>query len=118
MSFMRIRDNALWAKHVEGDARLAARITELPQNAVIVLLIDGVPVRFAKMRDGRDGRPTPGLRPADAEAKRFWDALQQRRGEPVRVTLPESEDDPHLASVSALLSEWASPEDAAAYDRL
>ena len=84
-----------------------------------MLLIDGTPVRFVKMRDGTDGRPTPGLRPADADAKRFWDALQERRGEQVCVALPEAPPhDPHLVSISALLSEWDSPEDAAAYDRL
>jgi hypothetical protein len=115
---MTIRDNALWSKHVEDDPRLVSRIHGLPQNAPIVLLIDGVPVRFAKMRDGADGRPTPGLRPADAEAKRFWDALQHRRGEAIHVTLPDQPNDLHLASIAALLSEWDSPEDAAAYDRL
>jgi hypothetical protein len=116
MSYMTVRDNALWAKHIEGDPRVVERILALPQNAPIVLVIDGTPVRFAKMRDGADGRPTPGLRPADSDGKRFWDALQERRGERVRVeALPH---DPHLASISALLSEWDSPEDAAAYDRL
>jgi hypothetical protein len=119
MSYMTLRDNALWAKHIEGDPQVVERILALPQNAPIVLLIDGTPVRFVKMRNGTDGRPTPGLRPADSDAKRFWDALQGRRGERVRVALPEAPPhDPHLASISALLSEWDSPEDAAAYDRL
>lgn len=119
MASMTIRDNAIWAKHIEGDPRVVERVLALPENASVVLLIDGSPVRFAKMRDGVDGRPTAGLRPADQEAKRFWDAMQQRRGE--RVTVLLSEADPqngYLASLSALLSEWDSPEDAAAYDRL
>jgi hypothetical protein len=72
---MTIRDNALWARHIEGDPRVAERILSLPQNAAITLLVDATPVRFRKMRDGADGRPTPGLRPADAGAKRFWDAM-------------------------------------------
>ncbi len=38
--------------------------------------IDGTAVRFRKMRDGADGRPTHGLRPADAVSKGFWDAMQ------------------------------------------
>jgi hypothetical protein len=83
-------------------------------------LIDDTPVKFAKMRDGSDGRPTPGLRPEGSDAKRFWDALQERRGERVTVVLPgESRpSDPHFQSLAPLLSEWESPEDAAAYDRL
>jgi hypothetical protein len=117
---MTIRDNAIWAKHIEGDPAVVDHILALPQNAAVVLLIEGTPVRFAKMRDGADGRPTPGLRPADSEAKRFWDAMQQRRGEQVSVFLSDADGsgDGYLASLSALLSEWDSPEDAAAYDRL
>jgi hypothetical protein len=120
MAYMTIRDNALWAKHIDGDPQVAERILRLPQNAPITLLIDATPVRFRKMRDGADGRPTPGLRPADVGAKRFWDAMQGRRGETVHVDLAErvAANDPQLASLSALLSEWDSPEDAAAYDRL
>ena len=119
MSFMTVRDNALGAKHIEGSPKVAARILGMPQDAPILLLIDGTPVRFVKMRDGAAGRPTPGLRPADSVSKRFWDALQERRGERVRVALPdELPHGPDLASLSALLSEWDTPEDAAAYDRL
>lgn len=119
MAFVTVRDNALWAKHIEGDPEAVARVMGLPQDAPIVLLIEGTPVRFAKMRDGADGRPTPGLRPADSDARRFWGALQTRRGERVSVMLADDlPDDGHLRSLVPLLSEWESPEDAAAYDRL
>jgi hypothetical protein len=118
LAYMTIRDNALWAKHIEGDPRLVLRILTLPQDAALTLRIEGTPVRFRKMRDGSDGRPTPGLRPADPAAKRFWDAMQDRRGETVRVALDEAREDPQLASLTALLAEWDSPEDAEAYDRL
>lgn len=119
MSYMVVRDDSIWAKHIEGDQALVARIRGLPENAAILLLIEGTPVRFVKMRDGVDGRPTAGLRPADPHAKRFWQTMQSRRGEQVQIAeadgLPEGA---YLASLSALLSEWESPEDAAAYDRL
>jgi hypothetical protein len=120
MAYMTIRDNALWAKHIEGDSRVVDRILGLPENAPITLLIEATPVRFCKMRDGADGRPTPGLRPADADAKRFWDEMQARRGDRIRVDLEgrAAGDDPYLASLTALLSEWDSPEDAEAYDGL
>ena len=120
MAYMTIRDNALWAKHIEGDPQITERILALPENAPITLLIDAAPVRFRKMRDGADGRPTPGLRPADADAKRFWDKMQTRRGDRVRVDLEEraAGSDLYLASLTALLSEWDSPEDAEAYDGL
>jgi hypothetical protein len=117
MSYITVRDDAIWARHVE-DPEVRDRIRALPQNAPLLLLVEGKPVRFVKMRDGRDGRPTEGLRPADAEAHRFWAAMQARRGERVRVAIAETSGNAHLASLGALLSEWDSEEDAAAYDRL
>jgi hypothetical protein len=116
MGYLTVRDNAVWVKHIEGDPRLVERILALPENAPITLLIEARPVRFLKMRDGADGRPTPGLRP-DAASKAFWDRMQERRGDIVRVDLQERTD-PLLASLSSLLSEWDSDEDAGAYDRL
>jgi len=119
MAKLTIRDNALWAKHIEGDERLVQRILALPQNAPITLLIDGQPVAFRKMRDGADGRPTPGLR-ADPASRQHWAAMQERRGDVVGVEPEESGSDvmPDLESLSALLEEWNSPSDAEAYDRL
>ena len=119
MGRMVIRDNAIWAKHIEGDPEMVRRILSLPQNAPITLIVDGKPALFVKMRDGADGRPTPGLRP-DASFKAFWDALQERRGTVVDIALEgqAAVKDPYLASITALLSEWVSPEDAEAYDGL
>jgi hypothetical protein len=117
MANLTIRDNALWAKHIVGDERLVDRILALPENAPITLVIDGQPVRFRKMRDGKDHRPTPGLRP-DAASRSYWDAMQRRRGEVVRVELPDAKPDPDLGSLSSLMEEWTSPADSEAYDRL
>jgi hypothetical protein len=119
MGYMVIRDNAIWAKHVEGDPELVRRILALPANAPITLVIDDTPVRFRKMRDGADGRRTRGLRP-DESSKAFGDALQERRGETVSISLEQKlrTVDPYLSSLEPLLSEWNSPEDAEAYDGL
>jgi hypothetical protein len=119
MGRMMIRDNAVWAKHIEGDPEITRRIMTMPENAAIQLVVDGRPVRFLKMRNGSDGRPTPGLRP-DPAFKSFWDAMQERRGDIVDVRLDGTASlaDPYLASVSALLAEWESPEDAEAFDGL
>ncbi len=119
MGFMTVRDNAIWAKHIEGDDRIVDTVLALEQNAPVTLRVDGTPLRCVKMRDGSDGRPTPGLRPADSEAKQFWDSLQERRGERVRVELDEADgSDDMAASLTMLLSEWDSPEDCKAYDGL
>lgn len=117
MATMIIRDDVLWARHIEGDPDLARRIRALPADDAIVLRIEGRPVRFRKMRDGRDGRPTEGVRPDPAFAE-FWKALQARRGAMITVEPETGGVDPYLLSLSATLSEWNSPEDAAAYDEL
>ena len=118
MARLTIRDDAVWIKHIEQDEGLVRKIISLPQNAPIKLIVDGEPVLFQKMRDGADGRPTQGLRPHPS-FKNFWKAMQQRRGEEVMVSTEENTvSDPYLASLSPLLSEWDSPEDAEAYDGL
>lgn len=119
MGRMQVRDNAVWVKHIEGAPEIVRTILALKADTPITLRVDGQPVRFLKMRDGKDGRATQGLRP-DKAFKPFWDAMQARRGETVEVRLDRDglPTDPYLASISTLLSEWDSAEDAEAYDGL
>ena len=119
MGHMIISDHSIWLKHIEGDTKIASRVTNLPPNAPITLQIDGKPVLFRKMRNGVDGRPTHGIRPDDA-FKDYWNRLyQERRGQRVEIALDEiPAADPYLASISSLLSEWDSPEDNEAYNGL
>ncbi|WP_375463870.1 hypothetical protein [uncultured Methylobacterium sp.] len=117
MATMIIRDDVLWAAHIEGDPDLASSIRSLPSDDVIVLRIEGKPVRFRKMRDGADGRPTDGVRP-ERESSEFWQHLQTRRGAMVTVEPETGRVDPYLLSLTATLTEWNSPDDAAAYDGL
>lgn len=115
-----IRDDALWAKHVAA-SDIRDRILGLPPNAALRLRIDGRPIRFRKMRDGRDGRPTPGLRvdPDDAAGRVEWCELQARRGETVSLTVDEpAEVDPYLRYLDELFWKWNTPEDCAAFDDL
>jgi hypothetical protein len=115
---MIISDHAIWLKHIENE-RIISTIARLGQNAPVVLKVDGKPVLFRKMRDGGDGRPTPGIRPDDA-FKDYWNRLyRERRGETVEIELDETPSaDPYLAAVSDVMTEWASKEDADAYDDL
>ena len=119
MGRMMIRDNAIWAAHIHDGPEIVNRIRALPEDRPIKLVLDGKPVLFLKMRNGRDGRPTQGLKPAP-DFKPYWDAMQQRRGEVVEVRLDGTVPiiDPYLASISGLLTEWNTPEDGQAYDGL
>lgn len=85
------------------------------------LVVDGQPVLFRKMADGKDGRPTPGLKadPDDGESRAVWTGLQARRGETVPVEIDEQSCvDPYIAYLDELFWEWNTPEDAAAFDDL
>lgn len=117
MATMIIRDDVLWASHIEGDPELADTIRDLSPDDVVVLRIEGRPVRFRKMRDGAAGRPTDGVKPDPSEAA-FWRQLQTRRGAMITVEPEMAKADPYLLSLTATLTEWNSPEDAAAYDGL
>ncbi len=113
-----ITDHTIWFKHISSE-RIVGVLANLKPNAPIALRVDGRPVVFRRMRDGADGRPTPGIRPDEA-FKDFWNSLyRERRGEAVEVDLDEAPSaDPYLAAVSGLLTEWTSKADAEAYDDL
>ncbi|MGP9820380.1 hypothetical protein ACTZWW_10220 [Salinarimonas sp. NSM] len=111
-----IDDDALWAKHLDDEV-LAAAIRGMREGEALTLLVAERPIRFVKMRNGLDGRPTNALEPL-AQDKPLWDALQPRRGEPVSVALPPRTTDPYLLHLDAHLREWASAEDEAAFDEL
>lgn len=117
MATMIIRDDVLWARHIEGDPELAEAIRKLSPDDSLVLRIEGRPVRFRKMRDGPTGQPTDGVKPDPSEAA-FWRQLQTRRGAMITVEPERTKADPYLLSLTATLTEWNSPEDAAAYDGL
>lgn len=96
MAHTTVRDVVIWTKHVHG-GDMAQRLAALPGDAEVTLLVDGVQGRWCKMRDGRDGRPTAGLRPV-GRAQGFWQALfENRRGDSVSLDLASDqiESPPH-----------------------
>jgi hypothetical protein len=117
MATVRINDNAIWARSIEDGPDLRARIAGLRPGDVLDLEVAGVVGRWERMRDGRDGRPTLGVKPIAEMRERWKRVLDQRRGEfaPVReVVLADS----YLRALTPLLSEWDSAEDEAAYGDL
>jgi len=87
MAYLTISDSVIWTKHIVGDVRLRDGLSALPQGEVVHLVIDGMPAVAEKMRDGADGRPTPGLRPIEA-AKDWWQRQWQlRKGDVVSFEL-------------------------------
>ncbi len=120
MTALTIRDDALWTRHI-SDPGIRGRVDQLAAGARLRLVVDGRSILFCKMADGKDGRPTPGLKadPDDAESRTAWASLQARRGQTVSVELDERTTvDPYLAYLDELFWEWNTPGDAEAFDDL
>lgn len=84
MSVIEIRDYALWPKHIHGNDELKEKIIAMKEGELIELEVEGFRGMWKKMDDGKDGRPTPGIK-ALGKAKDHWHALQDQRGELVSI---------------------------------
>lgn len=82
-----VRDYVIWSKHLHGDSAVAERVAALRPGQTIHLAVDGVLGSWRKMDQGKDGRPTPGIRPLGA-TQTFWRELyRSRRGAVVSVAV-------------------------------
>jgi hypothetical protein len=78
---------------LHGDPAVAARVAALRPGQTIQLSVDGVAGSWRKMDQGKDGRPTPGIRPLGA-AQQFWRELyRSRRGAVVSIRLIDDTED-------------------------
>ncbi len=84
MSYVEVRDHALWIKHIHGNETLKEQLINLSAGELIELEIDGFSGMWKKMDDGKDGRPTPGIK-AIGKAREHWHSLQSDRGELVSI---------------------------------
>jgi len=113
MAQVEIRDDTIWAKHIEGGKVLKDRITSLAPGEVIELEVDGIVGGWEKTRIGKDGRPQQSIKPI-GKMKTVWKRFQSRRGEVVEVREVRTAD-AYLSALSETLSEWTSPEDEEAF---
>lgn len=113
MGKVEVRDDAIWLKHIEGDQHLHRKIMSLPPGGIIDLEIDGIVGRWERMKDGKDGRPTLGIKPIEA-MRSVWARLRHQPGRVVDIREVMTADS-YLAALTPLLSEWDSPEDEMAY---
>ena len=84
MSMVEVRDHALWIKHVHGNEPLKEQLLALRGGELVELQVAGVRGMWKKMDDGKDGRPTQGIK-ALGKAKQHWHAMQADRGELVTI---------------------------------
>ena len=113
MAHVDIRDDTIWAKHIEGGKVLKDRILALAPGEVIELELDGIVGSWEKTRVGKDGRPQQSIKPI-GNMETVWKRFQSRRGEVVEVREVRTAD-AYLAALNDTLSEWNSPEDEEAF---
>ena len=88
MTHTTISDVVIWAKHLGGAPR--ERILALRPGELLMLKVDGVPGSWRKMDDGRDGRPTLGVRPMGPAAELWRRLYRERRGQIVAVEIADA----------------------------
>ena len=88
MTHTTVSDVVIWAKHLGGAPR--ERVLALRPGELLTLRVDGVPGSWRKMDDGRDGRPTLGVRPIGPAAERWRKLYRERRGEIVAVEIADA----------------------------
>ena len=113
MATVTVRDDAIWIGHIEGSKALQERLRQLHAGDVLDLEVNGVVGTWERMRDGRDGRPTLGIKPI-SHMKLVWAEMRQRTGQTVHIREVVTAES-YLSAVSRTLDEWNSPEDEAAY---
>ncbi|MEX0627390.1 MAG: hypothetical protein WEB63_04765 [Cucumibacter sp.] len=113
MSTTRINDDAIWITRIEGNPALQDRLAALKPGELLDLEIDGIVGKWQRMRDGRDGRPTLGIKPV-AEMREVWARMRKKPGRQVAVREVVTADS-YLAALGPALAEWESPEDERAY---
>ena len=80
MAYVEIRDDTIWANHIEGGKILKDRIISLAPGEVIELQVDGIVGAWEKTRIGKDGRPQQSIKPI-GNMKTIWKSFQARRHE-------------------------------------
>ena len=82
-----VKDVVIWAKHIHGADGVRDRLLALGGGEAIDLVVDGWRGPWVRMKDGVDGRPTPGLRPV-GRTRAFWSELfATRNGDMVPIEI-------------------------------
>ena len=115
-SSVTVSDHAIWFKHLPNRT-LQNRLADLEPEAEITLEVDGVTGRWRRMKRGVDGRLPDAIIPI-GPMKVIWnDWFRNRRSAVIPLKIVTTADD-YLSAQTVLLSEWASPEDDAAFNDL
>jgi hypothetical protein len=80
MSFVQVRDHALWVDDIHGGHALQARIRAMKEGELIELKVEGVRGSWRRLRDGAGGRNSPGIKAVGYAQSKWHELRDQRRG--------------------------------------
>ena len=109
-------DDVIWLKNVFADSNTLALLRQIPASTRLKLDIEGYRGDWERMADGKDGRPTLGLRPI-GKTLDFWKSMKSRRGDHLEFKIVDPRDT-YLSDIQKTLSEWESKEDEKAFHDL
>jgi hypothetical protein len=82
-----IADYVLWPKHIHGNEQLKQSLLTLKGEQLVELEVDGVRGLWTRMAQGKNPRPTEGLK-ALGKARDHWHTLfRDRKGDLVEISL-------------------------------
>ena len=106
-------DDVIWIKNVNADHNTVALLRQLPAKTKVKLDIEGFRGVWERMADGKDGRPTLGLKPV-GKTLEYWKSMKTRRGDHLEFKIVDPRDS-YLSDIQSSLSEWESDEDERAF---
>lgn len=109
-------DDAIWLKNVNADKDTLALLRQLRAGTRLKLEIEGTRGDWERMADGKDGRPTFGLKPVGPTAD-YWKTMKPLRGQHLHFNIVDPRDT-YLGDVQKTLSEWESEDDEKAFNDL
>ena len=109
-------DDVIWLKYVNADSTTIALLRQLPASAKLKLDIEGFRGEWERMADGKDGRPTLGLKPV-GKTLAFWKSMKTRRGDYLEFKVIDPRDT-YLSDIQKTMNEWESEEDEMAFNDL
>lgn len=109
-------DDVIWLKNVSADSNTLSLLRRIPASTRLKLEIEGQRGDWERMADGKDGRPTLGLKPVGKTVE-FWKSMRPRRGDHLEFKVIDPRDS-YLADVQKTLGEWESEEDERAFHDL
>jgi hypothetical protein len=106
-------DDAIWLKNVHADPGTVDFLRQIRAGTKLKIEIEGMRGDWERMADGKDGRPTLGLKPV-GKTVAFWKMMKPRRGEYLEFHILDPRDS-YLSDIQATLGEWDSEDDERAF---